>query len=175
MNHLHRFSNRFFKRLTAMAVIVGAHLLLVSGCTDGNQIGVQSVAINTPYAEGATCRMKDDRGNRVYLDETPGIVTLKRGYGPLHIICEKAGFKKTMILVEERYPADITENLMDNVVAGMSDITRDVGKQYPETITVLLEPEVFNSNQEEIDWLTVKRSLVDKYQSVVPERNWGVW
>lgn len=82
-------------------------LLSLSSCATIMGGGRQSVTVLTPGVEGAKCTLEDTKGRVSYVEQTPSSTIVKRGDGPITVICEKEGYLKgTGTLKESIAPAN---------------------------------------------------------------------
>lgn len=77
-------------------------LSLLSGCASVLSGGTQSVTIVTPNADGANCSLTDSLGRVWHVTETPGTVVVRKGHGPITVICQKDGYAKATSLLDEK-------------------------------------------------------------------------
>jgi len=147
----------------------------------------QTIVINTPMVEGASCSLKDNRGNKWYLNGTPGAVTVKSGHPPLSIICSKTDYKKTIaILLDKKKdlmkldnqkvtPEASTEfvsktprlvpNVLEEATGFVLDPYAQISTQYPAEISIWMEPKTWESEQAKREWIFEKQ--VDENKSMV--------
>lgn len=116
---------------------------LLSGCAMVMSGGKQTVTIITPDIEGASCSLSDSKGRVWYVEETPGTAFVKRGDGPISVICEKSGFQKgTAMLKEVITPANYGNLALGPaapigyVIDGMSGS----GQRYKSSVEVFMDP-----------------------------------
>ncbi|PIR39604.1 MAG: hypothetical protein COV35_03615 [Alphaproteobacteria bacterium CG11_big_fil_rev_8_21_14_0_20_39_49] len=77
-------------------------LSVLSGCASVVSGGRQNVTVLTPGIEGASCSLTDSAGRVWYVEETPGTALVKRGDGPITVICHKEGHEKGVGQIEEK-------------------------------------------------------------------------
>lgn len=75
---------------------------VLSGCASFVSGGRQNVTVLTPGIEGASCSLTDSAGRVWYVEETPGTALVKRGDGPITVICHKDGYDKGVAMIEEK-------------------------------------------------------------------------
>lgn len=71
-------------------------LLLLSSltaCASFMHGSKQSVLVVTPDVDGAYCTLTDSKGLVSQVASTPGSAMVKRGNGPVAVICKKDGYK----------------------------------------------------------------------------------
>jgi hypothetical protein len=77
-------------------------LSMLSGCASVLSGGTQSVTVVTPNVEGANCSLTDSLGRIWYIKETPGSAVVRKGDGPITVICQKDGYAKATGLLKEK-------------------------------------------------------------------------
>ncbi len=143
----------------ASAVAVGACSTIVKG-TD------QDIALITPYAEGAECRLEDGKGAEYFVKATPATVRVNRGDGPLSVRCEKDEFKTAALVVEEAFePWTLGNVLLGGVIGIGIDAASGALQKYPPEIKVYMEPLVFGSAAEREQWLAEKNEYEASLES----------
>lgn len=75
------------RRRLATLVAVG---LLVQGCASPGKPVTQTVRVETPGCEQASCELSNDRGTW-HLPSAPGTVALTTSHAPLNVVCRAAG------------------------------------------------------------------------------------
>jgi len=65
----------------------------LAGCSSVMNGGRQSVTVVTPGAEGSECSLTDAKGRVWYVESTPGTALVKKGDGPISVICKKEGYE----------------------------------------------------------------------------------
>jgi len=134
----------------------------------------QSILVQTPYAEGASCKLTDARGRMWRVRSTPGNAIVEDGHSPLHIICEKKGYKTTAESITEKkeelltidgkrvdvsiynqFPQKIPRLIPTAIKEASSfilDPTGQVSTEYPEEVTIWMEPLQWESEDAKIAW-----------------------
>lgn len=156
-----------YKKLGILSVTT----CLLSGCVDFNGARNQTIVLETPLVEGAECDLTDNRGKKWYVAETPEVLTITKGHGPIVIDCTKKGYKRTITQVEEFYPKPDYQHVATSAMVGMRDLTSNIGKQYPSRIVIMMEPKEFADEQQRVDWLVAKQSYDKMYQSTIYAQN----
>jgi hypothetical protein len=87
---------------------------LLSGCASITSGGKQTVTVITPNIEGASCSLSDSKGRVWYVEETPGTALVKKGDGPISVICEKQGYLKGTALIDQ----ELTPSSYGNLALG---------------------------------------------------------
>jgi hypothetical protein len=113
-------------------VLLGTAL---TGCASIIKGSSQQIAISTPPAAGATCTLKNARGE--WTVTTPAAVTVKRSKKDVEIACTKDGFQDASAVI----PSGFEEWTLGNVLAGgVIGFGVDAGtgsiNKYPSTFEV---------------------------------------
>ena len=161
-------NNFYFRTVIAASVV-----LSVSACIDLRKSNKQTVIVETPMVNGAECEMIDNIGTKWYIYDTPEVINITNGQGPITLKCIRDGYKKTIVQIRERYPHEMPlkeyQYMIKSALSVVNDITVDAGKRYPSVLVVLMEPLKFSDEQEKIDWLAAKQSYEKMYQE--PDRS----
>lgn len=147
--------------------------LTTTACIKPSTLHNQTVIVETPEADNASCDLVDSKGHSWYLHTTPGTATIKKGYGPLTVTCERSGFRRTAVLVEEEYMEAKYNHIINSAYSVLKDPSAHAGTKYPERIIVLMEPKQFANEQERIDWKTRKHSYQKMYQEKKREKRYS--
>ncbi|MBF0156322.1 MAG: hypothetical protein HQL57_03980 [Magnetococcales bacterium] len=152
--------------------------LLLTGCATIVNQGVQQLALDTGRVTGAKCELTDSKGERAYVMATPGMVMVKRGGGPMTVVCSKRGFTKVETVVEEGFSGVVLGNvLLGGGVGLIVDAVSGSAQEYPGQVTVWMEPERFKNAREEKEWLEAREEYLAKIrkleeqQAKPPERS----
>jgi len=135
-------------------------LYYVSGCASIVSGTQQSLFIDTPEVEGATCQLTDSKGGSWYLGNTPGSVTVSKGNGPMNIVCKKKEYKTATYSLEE----DVAGAVLGNVLLGggvgiFVDAATGAAQKYPDKATVWMEPIKWSSSSAKEEWLDKKAAF----------------
>lgn len=120
-----------------------ALIALLSSCASIVSGGRQVVTVTTPDAQGSTCSLSDSKGRIWYVEQTPGTALVKRGDGPISVICNKAGFVKGTALIEEEIAGANWGNLALGPAAPIGyfvDGLSGSAQKYKSTVEVYMEP-----------------------------------
>lgn len=148
------------KKLTVtIAPLLG--LSLLSGCATLTTGTTQSVNIVTEKkVQEAKCELTDKKGGKWFVPSTPGSASVRKGDGPLSIICKKSGFKTAELLVDETLVAATFGNIiLGGGVGVLVDSVSGAAQQYPEQIVVWMEPESFKNDEERDVWMREKEEF----------------
>ena len=117
------------KRFTAIALAS-----LAAACSNGAG-PADMITVKTMGANGASCELSDDWGNRFVVAQTPGAVEVPSGSGDLRVLCQKAGYETAFSQVPEGagggllyflgwtdsaggYPAEVGVEMVPTMTAG---------------------------------------------------------
>ena len=122
------------------ALIIGALVALsVTGCSSILSGNKESVSVVTTPVEGATCHLKNKKGDW-YVNKTPGSVMVLQAYGDLKVSCHKKGYKDGAIEVKSHTKASAFGNaslgLIGGPVGAAIDIASGAAYNYPTNIVV---------------------------------------
>ncbi len=133
---------------------------MLAGCSTITTGTTQLFGVDTPYADGASCELKDSRGSMWNIAATPGTAEVTKGDGPMTVSCNKAGFKSASIQVEEGLAGMTFGNvLLGGGIGIVVDSVSGAAQEYPDRVTVWLEPESFANAEEEAEWRGAKEAF----------------
>ena len=134
--------------------------LLLWGCATIMTGTSQGLRIDTPHVTGASCELTDKKGTKYYLQKTPGSVTVRKGDGPMTIVCKKEGYHATTIILKEGFHGATLGNiLLGGPVGIIIDAVSGAAQKYPKTALVWLEPLNWESEEEREAWLKEKQAF----------------
>ncbi len=87
-------------------------LALLTSCASVFSGGRQTVTVSTPGVDNASCSLTDGKGRVWYIEETPGTALVKKGDGPISVICSKTGYEKGSGLLTESLAPSSYGNLL---------------------------------------------------------------
>lgn len=117
--------------LSAVAMMV----CLLSGCASIVSGTNQSLSVDTPGCEAASCQLTNDKGT--WYVKTPGSVTVNRAYGNLTIVCSKEGFGSATSSVASSTKGMAFGNiLLGGVIGAGVDMGTGAAYDYPVVISV---------------------------------------
>lgn len=133
-------------------------VLATAGCATIVSGTSQSITVLTEKGvEGARCELTDSKGGKWYVPDTPGTVTVRKGDGPMTIVCKKAGFKTaTHIFDETLHGATFGNIIAGGGVGILVDAASGAAQRYPDQVTVWMEPEAFSTEAQRLAWKTEK-------------------
>ncbi|MCP5368069.1 MAG: hypothetical protein H6907_21100 [Hyphomicrobiales bacterium] len=139
------------------AVVLGLLAAALSGCSAITTGLEQAVFIDTPMMTGAVCDLADSRGRKWRLGATPGSVVVRKGDGPMNVVCNKEGYRQAVVTVEEGLVAATFGNiLIGGGVGFLIDAASGAAQKYPNNVTVWMRPDSFASPAAEAEWTSAK-------------------
>ncbi|MCX7631531.1 MAG: hypothetical protein N2038_14985 [Geminicoccaceae bacterium] len=133
--------------------------LLLAGCATVVSGTSQTVFVETPGVEGASCRLTDSNQGSWYLPRTPGAVTVQKGAGPMNVVCEKQGYETTVVTVEEQLaPATLGNIILGGGIGLFVDAASGAAERYPDKIVVWMKPLSFASPEQEAAWNAARQA-----------------
>ena len=137
---------------------------VISGCatiTTGTDQGIR--VVTEKDVTGASCTLKDSKGNRSYIPRTPGTTYLTRGNAPLVITCTKPGYKSTTVSIEE----DIAGATFGNIILGggigiIFDASSGAAQRYPDKVVIWMEPEEWPDEYSRLQWEEDRRAYIQE-------------
>ncbi len=176
-------------------IFVGLVLFLVTGCVSAINSAklarTQNILVQTPFADGAKCKITDARGVSWRARRTPISVAVLEGHSPLHVVCRKKGFKNTTLTVREHKEELLTidgervtlglydqfttkaPRLFPTVVKEATGIILDplgnLSTKYPEEIVVWMEPLKWDSEEQMREWAFEKRVWENQQMAMVAD------
>lgn len=164
------------RRLAMGALILAS----VTGCSTITTGTTQNLTVTTPRVDGATCDLTDSKGGKWFIKDTPNTVTVRKGDGPMTIICKKDGYKTNTLMLEEGFHGATLGNvLLGGGIGIFVDIASGAAQKYPDQVVMWLEPEKWDSEEEKAAWEAEKAEYQKKIeeekaaqnQSARPPRN----
>jgi hypothetical protein len=144
------------------AQVLSVCMIAISGCSTITTGTTQNLTILTPHAEGAKCSLKDSKQAQWYVDQTPGTVLVQKGDGPMIINCAKEGYKETSLVVKEGLAGMTFGNvILGGGVGVIVDAASGAAQEYPDQVTVWMEPNTWASEKEKQDWFAEKQKFED--------------
>jgi hypothetical protein len=133
-------------------------LLLTSACATITTGTTQPITVVTPYADNASCDLRDTGGGSWYLRSTPDTVVVNKGSGPMTIKCQKDGFENgTTVLNEKFQGATLGNVLLGGGIGVIVDASSGAAQEYPKDVKVYLKPKKWSSESERVQWMEEKR------------------
>ncbi|MFZ5762075.1 MAG: hypothetical protein ACOY8P_04015 [Thermodesulfobacteriota bacterium] len=149
------------KKVSVLAACSLLGVSLLSGCATITSGTTQSVNIVTEKeVHDAKCELTDKKGGKWWVPSTPGSASVRKGDGPLSIVCKKDGYKIAKLIVDETLvPATFGNIILGGGIGILVDAASGAAQQYPDQITVWMEPDGFKSEQEKVAWLKEKEEF----------------
>ncbi|NGZ29208.1 MAG: hypothetical protein G8345_20265 [Magnetococcales bacterium] len=125
--------------------------MLTSGCGMMVKFKAEEIQLLTPEVSGANCEITDKRGRKWQVESTPAAVTVSAGASPLSVICQRRGYKPTVVLVESMNFWRRNDQLpLSGATFGEA---AGQGRYYPQVIEVWMEHSVWKEEDEKKAWL----------------------
>jgi hypothetical protein len=135
-----------------------AALFVLSACATITTGTSQPLTVVTPYADNASCQLRDTAGGSWYIKETPNTVTVTKGDGPMTITCEKAGYNNGVTVLNEKFQGATLGNIiLGGGVGVIVDAASGAAQEYPKDVKVYLEPKKWESETRRSQWMEEKR------------------
>ena len=152
-----------FTRIGRLAIICLG--LSASGCATVTTGTSQSVSVVTEKGvEGARCELTDSKDGKWFVSNSPGTVTVRKGDGPMTVICKKEGFNSATTMVEESFVGATLGNvILGGGIGIIIDAASGAAQQYPDQIVVWMRPEEWESEAQRKEWEQAKLAY-DKAQ-----------
>jgi hypothetical protein len=155
----------------ALGLISSCLLLALPGCATIVSGTQQSLFVDTPEVEGATCQLNDSKGGSWYLGNTPGSVSVAKGNGPMNVMCKKEKYKSASVSVEE----EIAGATLGNVILGggvgiLVDAASGAAQKYPDRTIVWMEPVNWTSEAARTEWKSKKDAFEEAEAKAKAER-----
>lgn len=148
-------------------VLAAASVLTMTGCATVVSGTQQSVFIDTPYVEGAECKLQDSKHGNWYLPATPGAVTVLKGNGPMNVICKKTGYQTATVSADDEFAGATLGNIiLGGGIGVFVDAASGAAQKYPDKIIVWMKPNKWASNKQREEWEAAKAS----YEKEVAEK-----
>ena len=132
-----------------------------TGCATITSGTTQSVVVITEKdVINAECKLTDKKGGTWHLPHTPGAVRVQKGDGPMTIVCNKEGYKSSLLTIEET----LTGTTFGNILLGggigiLIDTASGAAQQYPDKIIIWMEPAEWDSEEDKNSWLNEKEQF----------------
>jgi hypothetical protein len=145
----------------ACCIALGLLSAGLSGCATIASGTTQNLTVvSEKNISGARCELSDKKGGKWYVPSTPATVTVRKGDGPMSVICKKEGYNDTIIMVEE----ELAGAVFGNIIAGggigiLVDSVSGAAQHYPDKVTVWMEPAVWFSEQDRANWNKAKEDF----------------
>ena len=132
---------------TALRIFAVLPLLALGACATIVEGGDQTVTVVTDPA-GATCTLTREGAAVGAVNPTPGSVVVKKSKEDVSIVCEKEGhLDSTAKLTSDFQTMTLGNVLIGGVIGVAVDSASGAMHEYPDSITVVLTPEGFASEE----------------------------
>ena len=139
-----------------------AAILILPACSTVVSGTTQPFTVLTAQTTGASCEMVDSKGARWTVTDTPGTQEITKGDGPLTVTCSKSGFKTASVVVEESFAGATLGNvILGGGIGIVVDAASGAAQEYPDEVTVWLEPNSFPSTAAKEAWFAKKEAYED--------------
>ncbi len=151
------------KKLILLPAVLG-----LSACATITTGTTQQITVETPYAIGSSCDLKDSAGGSYYIKSTPDSAMVNKGDGPLTVKCEKAGYNDGVTVVEEKFQGATLGNIiLGGGIGVIVDAASGAAQEYPKQTKVFLEKKNWKSDAERQQWLDEKL----QYERIIAEKD----
>lgn len=128
-------------------------VLALTGCATVVSGTQQSVFVDTPLTEGATCTLQDSKHGHWYLQSTPATVSVLKGNGPMNITCRKAGYQTASVSVDDEFSGATLGNIILGGGIGIFvDAASGAAQKYPDKIVIWMKPQKWASAAQRKEW-----------------------
>jgi hypothetical protein len=119
-----------------MVILLGSQLAACATVIKGT---TQSVSVNTPPTQGATCTLTSSEGT--WYITSPGSVEVGKTKNNLDINCTKDGFHNATASIEPQFQAATFGNVLAGGLVGVAvDAASGANYEYPSPIDVQMTP-----------------------------------
>ena len=144
--------------------------VVVTGCATLTKGTSQTVTVNTDPT-GATCTMTRDDKPVAVVSLTPGSIPVEKANGSIAILCKKQGYLDAVgQLASEFQPMTFGNILFGGLVGVVVDAASGAMHRYPETVTITLIPEEFESDQERDAFFDKMRASLEREAAEAKDR-----
>jgi len=152
--------------VACIAITIGA-----TGCATITSGTSQSVMVVTEKdVVDASCELTDKKGGKWYVPETPAAVTVRKGDGPMSVVCRKDGYKVSTLSVDETLAGATFGNIiLGGGIGILVDAASGAAQQYPDNIIVWMEPDKWTSIEDKLAWEKGKQ-LYEEAQAEADKR-----
>lgn len=158
-------------------IALGMLGLSMSACSTITTGTTQSMTVETPMTEGATCTLRDSKQAHWVVKSSPGTVEVTKGDGPMKVTCEKAGLETTSKVVQEGFAGMTLGNvLIGGGIGFIVDAASGAAQEYPDVVQVWMKPVNWVSEAYKQEWMNAKAEYdakieTKKVQANTPDRN----
>ena len=155
------------------AVMIVAIISTATGCATITTGTTQSVMVKTEKnVIDASCELTDKKGGKWYVPETPGTISVRKGDGPMSIVCKKDGYKVGTLSVDETLVGATFGNIiLGGGIGVFVDAASGAAQQYPDEVIIWMEPEEWTSVEEKLAWNEEKRLYEEALAEAEKKKN----
>jgi hypothetical protein len=151
-------------------LFVGLIAILILGCAGKTLRAVRDIRVDTMNVKGAECKGSDNRGHLYLWNKTLAMVTVSKDAFPLMLTCRKAGFKKTVRVLDGRglpFPPD--KSFQGYFRRGLGTMVQAFGGELPSVergflVRIPMEPEDFASGKAKEAYRRAKQKAEGRVQ-----------
>jgi uncharacterized protein YceK len=114
-------------------------LVSLSGCASFVSGSKQSVMVVTPDAPGSICALTDSKGRVSNIENTPGTTIVKKGDGPISVICKKEGYEIGVGQIKEYVSPATAGNILFPPGFIIDSITGS-SEKYKSSVEIEMQP-----------------------------------
>ena len=113
-------------------LLAGLIAISILGCASKTLRAVRDIRLDTMNVKGAECKGSDNRGHLYLWNKTPAMVTVFKDAFPVMLTCRKAGFKKTVRVLDGRgIPSPPDKSFQGYLRRGLSAMVQAFGEEFP--------------------------------------------
>lgn len=110
----------------------------LSSCAAIMSGSMQNVTVITPDVDGASCSLTDSKGREWEVKSTPGSTLVRKGDGPISVICKKEGYHSGTGQLKESTAPAVAGNILMPLGFAVDSLTGS-GEQYDSSIEIEME------------------------------------
>ena len=95
-----------------MKIVPVILIMLLSGCATFVTGAGQSITVSTPDSQGSKCSLTDTKGREWHIENTPGTVLVRKGDGPIYVVCKKEGYEPGVGVIEDSMILETMGNIV---------------------------------------------------------------
>lgn len=141
--------------------------LALTGCATVVSGTQQSIFVETPFTEGASCTLQDSKHGNWYLQSTPASISVLKGNGPMNITCKKQGFQTASVSVEDEFAGATLGNIiLGGGIGVFVDAASGAAQKYPDKVVIWMKPQKWASTAQRKEWEDAKAA----YEKEIAEK-----
>jgi hypothetical protein len=140
----------------------------VGGCATVTSGGFQTIDVRTE-PEGADCTFSREGSPVARVNPTPGPILVGKSSGDISVLCRKAGYEDTGGTIGSGFqPMTLGNIVLGGIIGVVIDASTGAMLKYPESVTFLLIPHAFRSEEERDRFFAeILQSFQSSYEVVV--------